>query len=133
MPRLPYPPPQHIDSDTSVAFPPRQIQFRHPGYDPPCDTLFTLPGAGEGGSLHHETARLACALVASNRLDGFLSEDREGQEVLPADTEFQLVRGHYYFQVPKLGTTGTSLSANEQASWLIASRSRSTLHNHSFV
>jgi hypothetical protein len=51
------------------------------------------------GGIHHETALIACAVVAGNRWNGFLSEDRTGSGVLtPRDG---VLRGkEYYFRLP---------------------------------
>ena len=96
--------PCHHDGASTISFPPREVRFLHPGYPPNQQVLFILPAADENGTLHHETARSACVLVAG-REDGFLSEDQEGQRRLPEDTEARLNRNEYYFQVP--GEEGT--------------------------
>ncbi|THW79657.1 hypothetical protein D6D18_09279 [Aureobasidium pullulans] len=51
------------------------------------------------GGVHHETALIACAVVAGNRWDGFLSEQRTGSRVLtPRDGVLR--NKEYYFRLP---------------------------------
>lgn len=78
---------------------PRPIWFRHPGYDDQHNVLFTLIGldSPEGG-LHRETARLACAIVAANRWDGYLSTSANGPRI--GDGVELLMEFNYYFIVP---------------------------------
>ncbi|KAF2735544.1 hypothetical protein EJ04DRAFT_599953, partial [Polyplosphaeria fusca] len=48
------------------------------------------------GGIHHETARIACAILANNRWDGFLSETRAGPPVKEGPDG--ILRGqNYYF------------------------------------
>jgi HNH endonuclease len=100
MPRAPYPQPQHPDCGRSVCICPRLIYFLHPGYSHEHATFLALPAADGKGSLHSETARLACVAVANNRTEGFLTEDRKGQKRVSTDTEAELDGEEYYFQVP---------------------------------
>lgn len=100
MPRPAYPKPCHSDGAGTVSLPTREVYFLHPGYPAGQQVLVILPAADESGSLHHETARLSCAMIAGNRFDGFLSEDQEGQRRLPKNTEARLHRDEYYYQVP---------------------------------
>lgn len=100
MPRAPYLPPQHVDGGKTVAFPLKNVYFSHPGYEVACQTFLILPAADAGATIHHETARLACAVVAGNRVDGYLSYDRDGQRRVVNDPEFLLDKDEYYFQVP---------------------------------
>lgn len=83
--------------DPAIPSRSRGIRFRHPGYKDQ-NILFTLLGhdSPEGG-LHHETARLACAIVAGNRWDGYLSISPTGPRI--AATEL-LLGSDYYFIVP---------------------------------
>ncbi|MCJ1423921.1 hypothetical protein MMC29_001806 [Sticta canariensis] len=75
--RSPYPPPSHSDP---IVLPLELglIKFRHPGYPDHSNILFAFIKSDDDG-IHHETARLACAVVAGNRWDGFLCEDIDGQ------------------------------------------------------
>ncbi|GME32278.1 hypothetical protein MMC29_000718 [Neofusicoccum parvum] len=81
--RPPHPPPTHCDADR-VAQRPR--------------TSFSATPATR---LHHETARIACAVVAANRWDGFLAADAAGAP-LDAGPDDILAAREYYFHVPGL-------------------------------
>jgi hypothetical protein len=83
----------------------RKVIVRHPGYPPQDDRLFSLyawDSASNQGGLHYGLAHNVCAIIADNRLDGYLSTTHEGgmghritmnpDEVLPA--------GDYWFFVP---------------------------------
>lgn len=99
--RPPHAPPTHCDADR-VAQRPRTVLLRHPGYPSTHNILLALPGAdGPAGGLHHETARIACAVVAANRWDGFLAADAAG-EPLDAGPDDILAAREYYFHVPGL-------------------------------
>jgi hypothetical protein len=76
------------------------VTFRHPGYPDEHNIIMILPALDHAqGGIHHETALIACAVVAGNRWDGFLSEQRTGSGVLtPRDG---VLRGkEYYFRLP---------------------------------
>lgn len=76
------------------------VTFRHPGYPNEHNIIMVLPALDDAqGGIHHETALIACAVVAGNRWDGFLSEQRTGSGVLtPRD---DVLRGkEYYFRLP---------------------------------
>jgi hypothetical protein len=51
------------------------------------------------GGIHHETARIACAIVAGNRWDGYFTETPGGERV-SADKNELLTKSDYYFHVP---------------------------------
>lgn len=58
-----------------------KVTFHHPGYPPQHDLLFSLyawDSASDQGGLHYGLAHNACAIIADNRLDGYLSATREG-------------------------------------------------------
>lgn len=75
----------------------RPVRFRHPGYSSH-NIIFTLFGHDslEGG-LYCEFARLACAIVAGNRWDGYFSTSATG---LPTEDSELLLGSDYYFIVP---------------------------------
>lgn len=76
------------------------VTFRHPGYPDEHNIIMVLPALDDvQGGVHHETALIACAVVAGNRWDGFLSEQRTGSGVLtPRDG---VLKGkEYYFRLP---------------------------------
>jgi hypothetical protein len=86
-----------------------RINFRHPAYTSDDNILFTLHAWDhEDGGIHHGLAHNACAIIADNRFDGYLSrtcgpEHEDGEhieedwdDVLPASD------ADYYFYVPYL-------------------------------
>lgn len=73
------------------------IFLLHPGYSDNHNILLTLPAFDSGG-IHHETARIACAILANSRWDGYLSLSREGKRLLEGPDEV-LVLPRYYFIV----------------------------------
>ena len=96
------PTPKPADPNDISTNPHHKIIFRHPGYsdDSYQNVLLTIPAFDhpEGG-LHHSTALLACAIVAGNAWNGYLTETREGPKV-DADV-VEVLRGRtYYFWVP---------------------------------
>ena len=53
--------------------------LRHPGYSDTGNVLMVLPALDHPqGGIHHETTRIACAIIANNRWEGFLTETRMG-------------------------------------------------------
>jgi hypothetical protein len=76
------------------------ICFRHPGYKDPYDILIILPGLDHPqGGIHHETARLACAVVVNNNFDGWLTEDRDGRVRPDVPLDGILRKQNYYFHI----------------------------------
>ncbi|KAJ0129241.1 hypothetical protein HZ326_27659 [Fusarium oxysporum f. sp. albedinis] len=71
------------------------VWFLHPGYPDGDNTLLTLPCLDSGG-FHHETARIACAIYANCRWDGYLSSSKDGP-ALSAQPDDVLPFGQYYF------------------------------------
>ncbi|KAG5753483.1 hypothetical protein H9Q70_003883 [Fusarium xylarioides] len=71
------------------------VWFLHPGYPDGDNTLLTLPCLDSGG-IHHETARIACAIYANCRWDGYLSSSKDGP-ALSAQPDDVLPFGQYYF------------------------------------
>lgn len=99
-PRLPYGQPCHEDGGQNLPTSlDHTIILRHPGYSDDGNILMILSALDhpEGG-LHHETARIACAIVANNRWEGFLTETRTG-ECAQTDSEGILRGSEYYFRI----------------------------------
>lgn len=113
--RTSYPPPTHADgglaggATASGTGRISHIQFRHPGYPDTGNTniMLILPALDYSSSessgrfgLHHETARLACAIVANCAWDGFLSTEkhRDAAPITTAPDEL-LTATRYYFHV----------------------------------
>lgn len=88
----------------------KKIAFCHPGYAAPQDILLLLPAYdvvaesdGSGSTrfgVHHETARIACAIKANCRWDGYLSEESGlNAERVSAGPDDVLLGERYYFHV----------------------------------
>ncbi|TKA45111.1 hypothetical protein B0A49_12862 [Cryomyces minteri] len=79
-----------------------KIAFRHPGYRDEFEqnvllTLYAFDNHSRG--LHYATAHTACALVACNAWEGYLTHTRDGERLqLPADG--LLTEKEYYFRLP---------------------------------
>ncbi|KAK3320549.1 hypothetical protein B0T19DRAFT_477800 [Cercophora scortea] len=83
----------------------RSIRFLHPGYADNDNILLILSALDDGGGVHHETARIACAILADSRWDGYFSLTANGPP-LAGETDSPdavLALPAYYFCVP--GTT----------------------------
>ena len=78
------------------------IKFRHPAYssDTGNNVLLTLLACDhpEGG-LHHETARIACGIVAGNAWNGYFAYSAGG-EPIELGPDGILSEKQYYFHVP---------------------------------
>ncbi|CAH0033351.1 unnamed protein product [Clonostachys rhizophaga] len=75
----------------------QQTFFLHPGYPDGHNILFVFPTVDSGG-IHHETARIACAILANSRWDGFLTTTRDGEAINQGRDEI-LVNQRYYFRI----------------------------------
>lgn len=93
------------------------VNIHHPGYKDRTDTLLSLApvdveeradGSFARGVQFH-AVHTACAIIANNRFDGWISLDKAGMNIfrraLPEDEI--LVGGKYWFHVPKRGSSGT--------------------------
>ena len=82
-----------------------RINIRHPGYSPSHDLLFSLhtPDRVTAG-VHYGLVLDACAIIADNRRDGWLSIDREGNSRVEGDLDHVLSNGDYWYNVPGDGT-----------------------------
>ena len=97
------PPLQPIQTPSAFRLP-QMIKFRHPGYpsrdhDAPILTLPAFDGDGQG--LHHGTALTACAIIADNAFDGYLTETRDSEERILLDYDDLLTQSEYWFHVPR--------------------------------
>lgn len=99
MPRKAYAKPQHQDRGKTVSSQPAKIVFQHPSYPLFGPPLFTFAACDKNNTIDHDIARTACAVVAGNRFDGYLTTDADGQERV---TEQQLpyIENGYFFHVP---------------------------------
>lgn len=110
MTRQPYPPPQHLDKSAVASWPPKQIALLHPGYAGDAQLFLILPACDENDTIDHELARIACAVVACNAFDGFLTTDAGGVcRVNGAQLPF--IDEGYFFHVPDRDGTSKNSSA----------------------
>jgi hypothetical protein len=93
---------------TSISnHPTHRITFRHPAYPEGCNVLLTLRAYDHPtGGLHHETARIACGIVAGNAWDGYFSETAGGQPLCLGVDAILSVGKTYFFHVPHPATEG---------------------------
>ncbi|KAM3510876.1 hypothetical protein MY11210_005479 [Beauveria gryllotalpidicola] len=105
------PPPRHPDQGLapSGTTEERAVTLRHPRYPDDSNILLVLPaldpipadGNSPGLGLHHDTARVACAIIANCRWDGYLSESKvDGAPPFTTDPDHLLPGRNYYFHVP---------------------------------
>ncbi|KAF4490457.1 HNH endonuclease domain containing protein, partial [Fusarium agapanthi] len=73
----------------------QNVFFYHPGYQDGHDLLLSLPALDAGG-IHHETARIACAILAACRFDGYFSTSKNGPKI-PDRPDDILQNKKYYF------------------------------------
>lgn len=82
-----------------------RIMFAHPGYPEPANILLILPRVDRGAAsdiigIHHETALLACQIIADNAFEtGRLTVDKEGQHPVDVPLDGILAEKVYYFVV----------------------------------
>ena len=99
-------PPQQSPSYKSPSH--HKICFRHPGYPDNANhnVLLTLYAFDHpDGGLHYGTAFLACAIVAVNAFNGYMTETRDGDK-LEMEWDGLLLKKEYYFHVPSTGGDG---------------------------
>lgn len=90
----------------------RIVEFCHPGYEHPHNVLFRLcaiepepeseaPTNARRFGVHHDTARIACATLANNAWDGYLTIDEPTGPRIPIDEPERILVDHrYYFHHP---------------------------------
>lgn len=79
-----------------------RVFFHHPAYEAEDDLLFSLHAWDHpDGGIYHAVAHNACAIIAYNRTDGYLSTTRNGAPI-DAAMEDVLPSEHYFFHVPGL-------------------------------
>ena len=82
-----------------------RINIRHPGYSPSNDLIFSLHTLDHAtAGVHHGFVLDACAIIADNRRDGWLSIDRGGNDRVEGDLDHVLSNGDYWYNVPGDGT-----------------------------
>lgn len=94
------PKPSHHDNGKCLPQEPLRIRFRHPGYQDTDNVLLTLSGLDfVNGGIHHETARIACAIIANNQFHGYFTEDKEGAQRVLVSKDGILSAKDYYFHI----------------------------------
>jgi hypothetical protein len=78
------------------------VVVKHPGYGDYGTALLTLSGCDgcNGDRVHYDTLHTACAIVARNRFDGWLSSDLPGKGVIWADEYGLIAAATNFFHVP---------------------------------
>ncbi|KAK3216213.1 hypothetical protein GRF29_8g2618833 [Pseudopithomyces chartarum] len=75
-----------------------KVYLRHPGYSDTGNILLALPALDHSqGGIHHETARIACAILANNRWDGFFAETKAGQPIQAGPDDILREKNYYFF------------------------------------
>lgn len=78
------------------------VTILHPAYKSPGNVLFVFNATDHPtGAIHHETARIACCIIAGNRWDGYFTKEIDGRGV-GLELNGLLSKGEYYFYVPGL-------------------------------
>ena len=78
----------------------RHIELCHPNYEEGRNVLLTLSAFDDtDGGLHHDTAKVACGIVACNRWDGFLTPEKNGIRLANSPDDV-LKEKKYYFYLP---------------------------------
>jgi hypothetical protein len=80
-----------------------RISFLHPAYpsDGGYNILLILQAYDHlAGGLHHETARIACGIIAGNAWDGYFSDTVRGQPLNLGPDAILSVNKDYFFHVP---------------------------------
>lgn len=104
-------PQSHITSSTT-----KRVNFYHPAYDRKDGLLFVLYAFdATGGGIHYGLAHDACAIIADNRHDGWLTATRDGERI-EAHWDDILPLGNYWYHVPdKSG--GTTIISDAPYRW----------------
>ncbi|TKA79577.1 hypothetical protein B0A49_08189 [Cryomyces minteri] len=99
---VPEPPAAPTACSTFTGHPKHAIEFRHPGYpdEHTKNVILTLKAFDDThAALHHATARIACAIVACNRWDGYLARTRDGGPIDLKEDDL-LTDPVYFFKIP---------------------------------
>ena len=106
------------ETDNYIPLPDHKIRFRHPGYPDTgnLNVLLTLYAFDHpDGGLHYGTAFLACAIVAVNAFNGYMTETRDGDK-LEMEWDGLLLKKEYYFNVPSTDGDGGELQVGIEGS-----------------
>lgn len=98
--RSAYPTPRYADGEAAISAQPGKIAFRHPEYPAYAQKLLILPACDKDTTINQELARVACAIVACNRFDGYITTDVDGHDQV-SDSQLPLRENGYFFHVPR--------------------------------
>ncbi|KAK5113825.1 hypothetical protein LTR62_003209 [Meristemomyces frigidus] len=95
-----YPKPKH-PLEQVISRRSSRIVVKHPGYFG-SERLLTLPASDgiQQDRAYHDVVHTACAIIADNHFDGWLSETRDGTNRVRQEQDGLLAAGTYYFHVP---------------------------------
>ena len=93
-------PPLEIPLEQDLQVEGKTVGFLHPALPHRDNFLFSLVANDDGG-LHFGVAHTACAIVAGNAFDGYLSVDDQGTKI-EKEWDDILEGNRYYFFVPHL-------------------------------
>jgi hypothetical protein len=97
----------HHDGADGIPDQPDMVKFLHPAYPdgsnsimllPALDVVESLDGKRQWG-IHFATALMACAIIANNKWEGYLSGDKDGLERVDISLDEILLGRLYYFQL----------------------------------
>lgn len=90
---------------------PHSVCFRHPAIPFAQGNLLMILDGNDNaqGYLHHETARIACAIIAGNRWDGYLATSPTATAI-NVPPHGLLTGEDYYFVVPHPAEASTDSS-----------------------
>ncbi|KAL8707292.1 MAG: hypothetical protein Q9220_007653 [cf. Caloplaca sp. 1 TL-2023] len=93
--------PEHLEGLSTISTKSNhRIAFRHPAYPDDRNVFLTLAALDHPtGGLHHDTAKIACGLIAGNSWGGHFSAQRGGQAINLGCDDI-LPPGHWYFYLP---------------------------------
>ena len=101
--------PNPIKECDTVCLSNRAVYLKHPAYGKEENLLLFLNAPdGPTGGIHHDTARIACGIIAGNRWDGYFAEKPKGAPIA-ASAESVLPPGAYYFHVSPPESMSTQL------------------------
>lgn len=85
----------------------KNVRIHHPAYPPGATLLLGFPGLdSSSGGIDFNFVHTACAIVADNRFDGYLSLQSLG-DAQPLERTSTLNAGDYYFHVPPPTTSSS--------------------------
>nr|POF13595.1 hypothetical protein CFP56_02618 [Quercus suber] len=103
-----------VPSNYRILSTARRLVVRHPGYVDSNNDLFALvatDGNADAPGIQMNIVHTACAVIANNRFDGWLSQSRDPKQPRVAITCSDLLpTGAYYFHVPSTDECSEALA-----------------------